>query len=217
VVLVKLMRMIFIVIALLIALSAVGLDITLLSVFGGALGVGLGLGLQKIASNYVSGFILLIDESMKIGDLLTIQDHYGEVTDLRSRYTVLRKMDGTQVVIPNETLITSSVINHSYSDKNVRIQMPIQVSYQTDLPFVLNLLKEIVVKHPRTLKEKSPSVQIETFADSGINLLVSVWIGDPEQGTMQMQTDIYLEVWEAFKKHGITIPFPQREVRLLQD
>jgi small-conductance mechanosensitive channel len=217
VVMVKLIRIFFIVIAFLIGLSAVGLDITLLSVFGGALGVGLGFGLQKIASNYVSGFIILLDESMKIGDLLTIQEHYGVITDLRSRYTVLRKLDGTQVVIPNETLITTSVINHSYSDKNVRIQLPIQVSYHTDLQFVLNLLKDIVVSHPRALKDPSPSVQIGAFADSGIDLVVSVWIGDPEQGTMQMQTEIYLEVWEAFKKHGISIPFPQREVRLLQD
>jgi len=217
VVMVKLIRIFFVVVAFLLGLSAVGLDITLLSVFGGALGVGLGFGLQKIASNYVSGFIILLDESMKIGDLLTIQDHYGVITDLRSRYTVLRKLDGTQVVIPNETLITSSVVNHSYSDKNVRIQMPVQVSYQTDLKFVLSLLKDIVVNHPRALKDPTPSVQIAAFADSGIDLLVSVWIGDPEQGTMQMQTEIYLEVWDAFKQHGISIPFPQREVRLLQD
>jgi small-conductance mechanosensitive channel len=217
VVMVKLIRIIFIVLATLIGLSAVGLDITLLSVFGGALGVGLGFGLQKIASNYVSGFIILLDESMKIGDLLTIEGNYGVITDLRSRYTVLRKLDGTQVVIPNETLITSSVINHSYSDKNVRVQMPIQVSYQTDLQFVLSLLKDIVKAHPRALVEPGPSVQIASFADSGIDLLVSVWIGDPEQGTMQLQTDIYLEVWDAFKKHGISIPFPQREVRVLQD
>jgi small-conductance mechanosensitive channel len=217
VVMIKLIRIIFIVIATLIGLSVVGFDITLLSVFGGALGVGIGFGLQKIASNYVSGFIILLDESMKIGDLLTIESHYGVVTDLRSRYTVLRKLDGTQVIIPNETLITNSVVNHSYSDKNVRVQMPIQVSYQTDLKFALNLMKEIIQSHPRALKEPAPSVLISAFADSGIDIIMSVWIGDPEEGTMQLQTDIYLQVWEAFKKHGISIPFPQREVRLLQD
>ncbi len=217
VVVIKLIRIIFIVLATLIGLSAVGFDLTLLSVFGGALGVGLGFGLQRITSNYVSGFILLLDKSMKIGDLITIDSHYGEITDLRSRYTVLRKLDGTQVVIPNETLIVSSVTNHSYSDKNVRLQMPIQVSYQTDLPFVLTLLKDVVKLQPRVLKELEPSVQITAFADSGIDLMISVWIGDPEQGTMQLKTDIYLAAWDAFKKHGITIPFPQREVRLLQD
>lgn len=140
VVMVKLIRILFIFIAVLIALSAVGLDITLLSVFGGALGVGLGFGLQKIASNYVSGFIILIDKSMQIGDVITVENHYGVVTELRSRYMVLRKLDGTDVVIPNETFITNSVINHSFADRNARVQIPIQIGYESDMELALKLL-----------------------------------------------------------------------------
>jgi len=217
VVLVKVVRIAFIFFAVLIALSAVGLDITFLSVFGGAFGVGLGLGLQKIASNYVSGFIILLDKSMKIGDVLTVENQYGVVADLRSRYTVLRKLDGTQVVIPNETLIINSVINHSYSDRKVSVKIPIQVGYQTDLPFVLKLLTDIAKSHERTVKEPAPSTQISDFADSGINLVINVWIDNPEEGIQQLKTDIYLAAWNAFKEHGIEIPFPQREVRILAE
>jgi small-conductance mechanosensitive channel len=217
VVLVKIVRILFSLIAILVALSAVGLDITLLSVFGGALGVGLGFGLQKIASNYVSGFIILLDKSMKIGDLLTIDGNYGEVTDLRSRYTVLRKLDGTQVVIPNETLITSSVVNHSYTDKLMRLQMPVQVSYQTDLNLVIELLTTIIKTHPRPLKEPQPSVHIVSFGDNGIDLMLNLWIDDPQLGTMQLQTELYLALWNAFKEKGISIPYPQREVRILNE
>jgi len=216
-VLIKLMRILFITIAVLVALSAVGLDITLLSVFGGALGVGLGFGLQKIASNYVSGFIILLDKSMQIGDVITAEDHYGVVTDLRSRYMVLRKLDGTEVVIPNETLITSSVINHSFSDRRARVQLPIQISYESDLDFAMKLMLNSVKEYPRVIQEPAPQVYITGFGESGIDLTLNIWISDPEEGSAELKSNIYLTIWHAFKRENIVIPYPQREIRMLGD
>jgi small-conductance mechanosensitive channel len=215
VVLAKLLRVMLLFIAILIALSAVGLDITMLSVFGGALGVGLGFGLQRIASNYVSGFIILLDKSMQIGDVVTIDVHYGVVSDLRTRYLVLRKLDGTEVIIPNETMITNPVINHSFTDHKARVQMPIQVSYDSELELAMQLMREAAERHPRVLVEPAPAVQIRGFGESGIDLMLIVWIPDPEEGSAALQSEIYLEIWQAFKQNNISIPFPQREVRIL--
>ncbi len=212
---VKLVRIFFITIGVLFSLSIVGFDITLFSVFGGALGVGLGFGLQKIASNYVSGFILLLDKSMQIGDVITTDGHYGVISELRSRYTLLRKLDGTQVIIPNETLITSLVINHSHSEKKARVELPIQVAYKSDLELVINLLKNVASSHTRVLKEPNPSANIVQFGESGIDMNLVVWIPDPEEGSATLKTELYLAVWDAFKRHGIEIPFPQREMRML--
>jgi len=217
VVLTKLLRVFLLFLAILIALSAVGLDITMLSVFGGALGVGLGFGLQRIASNYVSGFIILLDKSMQIGDIVTIDNHYGVVSDLRTRYLVLRKLDGTEVIIPNETLITTPVINHSFTDHRGKISMPVQVGYDSPLELAMQLMVDITVRNPRVLVEPAPSVQIKGFAESGIDLLLAFWIPDPEEGSGALQSDIYLEIWKAFNKNAISIPYPQREVRILND
>lgn len=213
----KLLRVFLLFVAVLIALSAVGLDITMLSVFGGALGVGLGLGLQRIASNYVSGFIILLDKSMQIGDVVTIDTHYGVVSDLRTRYLVLRKLDGTEVIIPNETLIINPVINHSFTDHKARVQMPIQVSYDSSLELAMQLMQEIAVNHPRVLVEPEPAVQIKGFGESGIDLMLSIWIPDPEEGSASLQSEIYLEIWRAFQANKVSIPFPQREVRIIRD
>lgn len=215
VVLAKLLRIFLLFIAILFALSAVGLDITMLSVFGGALGVGLGFGLQRIASNYVSGFIILLDKSMQIGDVVTIDSHYGVVSDLRTRYLVLRKLDGTEVIIPNETLIINPVINHSSTDHKARVQMPVQVSYDSSLELAMQLVQEIALRHPRILEMPLPAVHIKGFGESGIDLILSIWIPDPEEGSASLQTEIYLEVWRAFQKNNISIPYPQREVRIL--
>jgi small-conductance mechanosensitive channel len=215
VVLSKLLRIVLLFIAVLIALSAVGLDITLLSVFGGALGVGLGFGLQRIASNYVSGFIILLDKSMQIGDVITVETHYGVVTDLRTRYLVLRKLDGTEVIIPNELLIINPVINHSFSDHKARVQMPFQVSYDSPLELAMQLITNIVKEHVRIMVTPEPTVQIKGFGESGIDLMLTVWIPDPEEGSAALQSELYLEIWQAFKAHQIVIPYPQREVRIL--
>ncbi|CAG0948582.1 Mechanosensitive channel MscK [Methylophilaceae bacterium] len=215
VVLSKVVRVLFSLIAVLMALSAVGLDITLLSVFGGALGVGLGFGLQKIASNYASGFIILLDDSVHIGDIVTVEPHYGIVSELRSRYMVLRKLDNTEVIIPNESLVTNVMINHSMTDRKVRVQMSVQVSYQTDLELAMKLMLEAARTQDRVLTDPEPKVLVKGFADNGIDLLMNVWIGDPENGSGTLQSEIYLDIWRAFKKHNVSIPYPQREVRIL--
>lgn len=211
----KLLRIILLFIAILIALSAVGLDITLLSVFGGALGVGLGFGLQRIASNYVSGFIILLDRSMQIGDVITVETHYGVVSDLRTRYLVLRKLDGTEVIIPNEMLIINPVINHSFTDHKARVQMPVQVSYDSPLELAMQLILDAAIRHPRILVTPAPVVLVKGFGDSGIDLMLSIWIPDPEEGSAVLQSEIFLEIWRAFQANNISIPFPQREVRIL--
>ncbi|MGZ8271994.1 MAG: mechanosensitive ion channel family protein [Methylophilus sp.] len=215
VVLSKLIRVVFIFLAVLIALSAVGLDITLLSVFGGALGVGLGFGLQKIASNYVSGFIILVDRSVQIGDLITVNVHYGVVQALRSRYMTLRKLDGTEVIIPNEMMITEVVINHTSAEHKGRIQMPIQVAYESDLDVVISLMHGVAEQHPRTLKTSNIDVLVKGFGESGIDLMLSFWIADPEEGSAILQSELYQKIWKLFKENGIGIPYPQREIRVL--
>ena len=215
VVLTKLIRVVLSVLAVLIALSAVGFDITLLSVFGGALGVGLGFGLQKSASNYVSGFIILLDKSIHMGDIITVESHYGIVNDLRTRYMVLRKLDGTEVVIPNETLITNAVINHSFTDRKARVQLPIQISYDSPLEQAMQLMRDAALANLRVLKDPEPSVHIKGFGESGIDLNLNIWIADPEEGSSGLKSDVYLEIWRSFMRHSISIPYPQREIRIL--
>ncbi|PKO50504.1 MAG: mechanosensitive ion channel protein MscS, partial [Betaproteobacteria bacterium HGW-Betaproteobacteria-21] len=217
VVLSKLVRIFFSLIAVLFALSAVGLDITLLSVFGGALGVGLGFGLQKIASNYASGFILLLDDSIHIGDIVTVDTHYGIVSELRSRYMVLRMLDNTEVVIPNETLVSNVMINHSMTDRKVRVQLFLQVSYQADLELAMRLMLEAAATQERVLRDPAPNALLRAFGESGIDLMMNVWINDPENGTAGLQSEIYLDIWRAFKKHNVSIPYPQREIRILNN
>jgi small-conductance mechanosensitive channel len=215
VVLSKLLRIVLSLVAILLALSAIGFDITLLSVFGGALGVGLGFGLQKIASNYVSGFIILLDDSMHMGDVITVDTHYGVVSELRSRYMVLRKLDDTEVVIPNETLITNAVINHSFTNRKTQVQMPVQVSYESPLEEAMELMRVAANQQARVLQTPAPEVKIKGFGENGIDLTLTAWIQDPEEGSGGLQSAIYLDIWRAFKKHSISIPYPQREVRIL--
>lgn len=215
VIMVKLVRMVAIVIALLMSMAAVGVDITMLSVFGGALGVGLGFGLQKIASNYVSGFIILMDKSIHMGDVVTISSHYGVVKELRSRYMILRKLDGTEVIIPNETMITDVVINHTSAEHKAKINIPIQIAYESDLDLAMKILTSVGGAHVRALQDTA-DVVIKSFGESGIDLVLSIWVADPEQGSAKLQSEVYYEVWQQFKANGIQIPYPQREVRMIQ-
>ena len=217
VMLTKLLRAALVLFALLIALPAVGIDLTALSVFGGALGVGVGIGLQKIASNYISGFIILFDRSVKIGDLVSVDNRVGEVTTMTARYVVVRSLDGAEAIIPNETMITSTVINHSYSDRMVCVAIPVQISYRSDLDIAMQVLVEAALAHPRTLQAPPPGVLITAFADNGIHLELGIWIKDLEQGKAKLRSDIYHVVWREFQARGIEIPYPQREVRLVGD
>ncbi|BBO99564.1 mechanosensitive ion channel family protein [Sulfuriferula nivalis] len=217
--LIKAMRTLLVIIAVLVALPAVGIDLTVLSVFGGALGVGLGLGLQKIASNYASGFIILLDRSIRPGDMITVGTSYGEVSQLNTRYTLLRALDGTEIIIPNENLLTSTVINHSFTKRDVRIKLPIQISYDSDVERTRELMKSIALAHKRVLKteEYTPSVLLIEFADSGINLELSIWINDPENGQNNLRSDLNLAIWQAFQHEGIQIPYPRRDIYMIND
>nr|HQT26403.1 mechanosensitive ion channel [Burkholderiales bacterium] len=211
----KVTRTIFILVASFATLSAAGIDMTALSMFGGALGVGLGLGLQKIASNYVSGFIILLDRSIHINDIVSIEDKMGVLTKLTTRYVVLKSADGSEALIPNDTLITSTVVNHTYTDRQVRLSAPVEVGYGSDLDLAMKIMLDAAKKQHRVLKSPEPQVFLRSFADSGIDLELGFWIADLEEGRYGLISDINMEIWREFKKHGIEIPFPQREVRLL--
>ncbi len=204
VVLGKIIRIILLFIATLIGLSAVGLDITLLSVFGGALGVGLGFGLQRIASNYVSGFIILLDKSMQIGDVISVDKHYGMVSDMRSRYMVLSKPDGTHVIIPNETLITTAVVNHSLTEHKGRVQIELAISVDSPLELAMQLLEDIAKQQARVLQTPAPVARIKGFNEHGVGLTLTVWVADPEKGVLSLQSALYMDVWKVFKKNKIT-------------
>jgi small-conductance mechanosensitive channel len=217
VVLSKFVRALSIVFAVLIGLSIMNIDITVLSVFGGAVGVGIGFGLQKIASNYVSGFIILLDRSIRPGDMVTVDNRTGVVSQLHARYAVVKSLDGTEAIIPNDTLMTTTVINQSYTDNRVLAKLSLQVSYHSPLEDALRILTDAALNHPRVLKEPAPAAQIDQFADSGINLNLLFWIADPENGQGQLKSDLYMAVWKAYKEKGIEIPYPQQEIRLLND
>lgn len=215
IVLARLSRAVLSLLAVLIVLPLVGLDLTTLSVFGGALGVGLGFGLQKIASNYVSGFIILLERSIRLGNVISVGSNRGEVTRITTRYTVLRNPGGIEALVPNELLIGSVVQNESYSDRKVRLALPVQVSYDSDLELAMRLITEAAVSQSRVLTQPEPVVLLKEFADSGINLELGCWIADPEISQGDLRSAINLAIWRAFKQHGVSIPFPQHEVRLL--
>lgn len=213
----KAARTLFLILAVLVALPAVGIDLTVLSVFGGALGVGIGFGLQKVASNYISGFIILLDRSVRIGDLVTVDNKYGQVSQINTRYTLLRSLDGTESIVPNETLITQTVVNHSLSKPNVRVALPVQVSYDTDLEQAQALMLEAAREQKRVIvddPDSQPKVLLKEFADNGIVLELAVWIRDPSEGQNNLRSDINWAIWRRFKVAGIEIPFPQRVVHL---
>jgi len=216
VVMAKTIRALLLVFAVLIALQAVGLDLTLLSVFGGALGVGIGLGLQKLASNYIAGFTILIDRSIRLGDMITVDTRHGVVTRVTSRYVVVRSLDGVEAIVPNETLITTTVLNHSYTSRDVRLGLTVQVAYESDLELALQLLEAAAAAHPRVMKTpNAPKAFVVRFGDSGIELELGVWILDPENGQLNLRSDLNRAIFGSFAKHGVKIPYPQRELRIL--
>ena len=212
--LVKLSKFVLLVLAFLLALDAVGIDLTALAVFGGALGVGLGFGLQRIASNFISGFIVLFDRSIRPGDVITIGDKLGWVQELHARYVVVQDRDGVERLIPNEMLITNEVINWSYSNRNVRLKIPVSISYDNDPEQALALLVGAAKANPRVLADPPPTTRLMAFGDSGIALELRVWIEDPEAGLGSVRSDINLAIWRSFKDAGIVIPYPQRDLHI---
>lgn len=214
VVFVKILRSVLVVIAVLIALPIVGIDITVLSVFGGALGVGIGLGLQRVAANYISGITILLDRSVSIGDVVTVDGYQGEVTKMTSRCIIVRGTDGTNGIIPNETLITSKVINHSYFRGRALMKLPVQVAYGTELETALRLLLDAAHGHASVLKDPAPAAVVIAFADSGVNLELQAWAENPQQ-RLAVQSDLNLAIYRGLAASGIEIPFPQRDIRIV--
>jgi small-conductance mechanosensitive channel len=210
-------------IGVMLGINSAGVDITALTVLTGAIGFGLGFGLQAIASNFVSGFVLLMDKSIKPGDVIsftgttgTSTDNFGWVQELRGRYVVVRDRDGVETLVPNQNLITNSVINWSYSDQRVRLKLPVMISYDDDVELALRTLGEAVQDHPRILREPQPAPRLMSFEDYGMRLEVRFWIADPMNGVNNVRSDVNRAIWRMFKERGIKIPVAQREFRMLE-
>ncbi|SIT41765.1 MscS Mechanosensitive ion channel [Paraburkholderia ribeironis] len=208
-------RAAFVLAAVLISLSLVGIDITVLGVFGGALGVGLGFGLQKIASNYVSGFIILIDRSLHIGDTINVSGLQGKVTQIRTRYTVVRGLDGIETLIPNEKLITDVVQNQSSYLTRGYAKAAVQIAYTSDVEQAMSLLAQAGEGVARVLREPAPTPLLASFGPDGINLELGFWIEDAATGTAGVRSAVNRNIWRLFSEHGISIPVAQREVRVV--
>jgi small-conductance mechanosensitive channel len=211
---VQAVRLSLLLIAVMVSLNAVGIDLTAFAVFSGAIGVGLGFGLQKIVSNFISGVIILMDRSVKPGDVIEIADTYGWVTSLGARYASVRTRDGTEHLIPNEEFIINRVVNWSHSDMVVRRKLPIGVSYDADVELAIKLVAEAVDEIPRVLKDPKPNILLRSFGDSSVDLEARYWLGDPQNGVSNVASDILRLVWKKFRENDIEIPFPQRDLHL---
>ncbi len=216
VVMVKVIRAVLLVVAVLVALDAIGFDLTLLTVFGGALGVGIGLGLQKLASNYIAGFTILLDRSIRMGDRVTVADNTGRVTRLTSRYVVLRAVNGVEAIVPNETMVTSVVLNHSATPPETKIVMPVAITYDSDVALAIELMTDAAARQPRVTRSPSaPQVFLVAFGDHGYLLELNLWIGDPQNGQDNVKSAVNRAIVEAFAAHGIKLARPNREFRLV--
>ena len=207
-------RALLIFLGLIMALSAVGIDLTALSVLGGAIGVGIGFGLQKLASNYVSGFVILAERSMRIGDNVRVDNFEGRITDINARYTVIRSATGRESIVPNEMLTTQRVENLSLADPRVWLSTVVSVGYDSDVDLVTRLLAESAFANPRVLHEPAPTVSLSAFGADGLEFTVGFWIADPENGSLGLRSDINHAILRALRAHHIDIPFPQRVVHL---
>jgi small-conductance mechanosensitive channel len=197
-------------VGLIVALTTVGIDLSALSVLGGAVGVGIGFGLQKLAANYVSGFVILTERSMRIGDMVRVDNFEGRITDIKARFTVIRSIAGREAIVPNETLITSRVENLSLADPRVSQATVVGVSYESDIDQVAALLVEAATAQPRVLTDPPPTAALSAFGADGIEFTLSYWIADPEVGTLGLKSDINRAILASFRRQGIEIPYPQR-------
>ena len=205
-------RALLVFIGLLVALSAVGIDLTALSVLGGAIGVGIGFGLQRLAANYVSGFVILAERSMRIGDNVRVDGFEGRVTDIRARYTVIRSSVGSESIVPNEMMTNNRVENLSLADLRVWRSTVISVGYDSDVDLVMRLLGEAALASERVLQDPAPSVSLSAFGADGLEFTVGFWIVDPEKGVLGLRSNINLAILRSLRAHGIDIPYPQRVV-----
>jgi small-conductance mechanosensitive channel len=211
----KALKITLLAVAVIVALSSLGINLSAFAFIGGAIGVGIGFGLQKVVSNLVSGVILLLDRSIKPGDVIAIGSTYGRIQSLGARYVSVATRDRTEYLIPNEDLITTQVINWSFSDKLVRLKIVVGVSYDSDIHEVIRLMVEAATAIPRVLANPKPVCQLKNFGDSSIDMELRIWISDPENGVSNVSSAVRMEIWDVFKEHGIEIPYPQRDVHIL--
>ncbi|WP_431289178.1 mechanosensitive ion channel family protein [Roseateles chitinivorans] len=214
---VNLTRTALLVIGAMVALNTLGLNLSALSWLGGAVGVGLGFGLQKIAANYVSGFMILAERSLRIGDMVKVDNFEGRISDIKTRYTVIRALNGREAIVPNESLITTRVENLSLADPQVNVSTVVQVAYGTDLDALFPQLIEEVKRVPRVLSEPSPSVSLSNFAADGLELTIGFWISDPHNGQGGVRSEVNLAILRLLNRLNIDIPFPQRVVRTVAE
>jgi small-conductance mechanosensitive channel len=213
VLLVKMIRLALMILAVAIVLGAVGINLSALAIFSGAAGVGIGFGLQKIVANFISGIILLVDKSVKPGDLVTIGDSSGRISAMKTRYISVAAGDGREFLIPNEDLVTQKVTNWTYTDKNTLVKVNFGANYEADPRLVCKLAIEIAAAAPRAIKLKPPSCILVEFAEAGMKFSLTFWIPDPD-GMDNVKSDVMLSLWDAFRREGIRVPYPVREIRI---
>jgi small-conductance mechanosensitive channel len=213
VLLVKMIRMGLMALAIIIALSAVGINLSALAVFSGAVGVGIGIGLQKIVANFISGIILLADKSVKPGDLVTIGDSTGRISAMKTRYISVAAGDGREFLIPNEDLVTQKVVNWTYTDKNTLVKVVFGTNYDADPKLVCKLAVDIGAAAKRAIKGKPPTCILTEFAEIGMKFSLTFWIADPD-GMDNVKSEVMLALWDAFKREGVRVPYPVREIRI---
>ena len=206
-------RALLVFVAVLVALSAVGIDLTALSVLGGAIGVGIGLGLQKLAANYVSGFVVLAERAIRIGDAVRVDGFDGVVTDIRARYTVIRNNSGRESIVPNEMMVTQRVENQSLADRRVWASTVVSVGYDSDIEQVLQLLRQAAMTCPRVLREPPPNAFLSAFGADGLECTLGYWMNEPEGGQLGLRSQINVAVLHSLRAHGVDIPYPQRVVQ----
>jgi small-conductance mechanosensitive channel len=213
----KVLRIVLYLVAVVVALTFVGVNLTALAVFSGALGIGLGFGLQKIVSNLFSGIILLLDRSLKPGDVIEIGDAYGWIRQMGARYTTVATRDGKEYLIPNENLITEQVINWSYSDTAVRLKIEVGISYRSDVHRAIELMVEAALTQPRILRDgiHTPQAHLSGFGDSSVDFELRIWVSDPQQGLVNVASKVRLAIWDLFHQNGIEFPFPQRDLHIV--
>ena len=212
IILIKIFKIFLYLTAIIIVLTGLGIDLSFLTVFGGAFGLGLAFGFQKIASNYVSGFLLLSDESIRVGDMLQIGSDHGIVVAIKSRYTALRRLDGVEILIPNEKLLTDEITNLTFSNTTVKLPLDLQISYESSIDKAIEIILIVCAKESRVIEEPKPNVYVKEFADSGINLHVSCYVTDPDKGFMGLKSDMYRAIFKEFMSNEIEIPYPHRTV-----
>jgi small-conductance mechanosensitive channel len=213
VLLIKMIRLALMIFAVAVVMSAVGINLSALAIFSGAAGVGIGFGLQKIVANFISGIILLVDKSVKPGDLVTVGDSTGRISAMKTRYISVAAGDGREFLIPNEDLVTQKVVNWTYTDKNTLVKVNFGTNYDADPRLVCKLAVEVAASAPRALKPKPPNCILVEFTEAGMKFSLTFWIADPD-GMDDVKSEVMLSLWEAFKREGIKVPYPVREIRV---